>query len=105
MSSGTDGSENRARQIGETVLNSVSAVKSVLDISKDFVKDLARPSYWTPDHECLACSGCKIPFGPLFQLHHCRACGKGVCDDCSNARKPVPYRGWEKPVRVCDQCH
>ncbi|XP_063720451.1 zinc finger FYVE domain-containing protein 1-like [Symsagittifera roscoffensis] len=37
--------------------------------------------------------------------HHCRACGKGFCDSCSNYRMPVPERGWgDEPVRVCFSC-
>lgn len=37
--------------------------------------------------------------------HHCRACGQGVCGPCSTHNKPVPSRGWDHPVRVCDSCH
>lgn len=37
--------------------------------------------------------------------HHCRACGQGVCGPCSTHIKPVPSRGWDHPVRVCDTCH
>ena len=40
----------------------------------------------------------------LAKLHHCRKCGQGVCDDCSRTKKPVPSRGWDQPVRVCDKC-
>ena len=40
----------------------------------------------------------------LAKLHHCRKCGQGVCDDCSRTKKPVPDRGWDQPVRVCDKC-
>ena len=40
----------------------------------------------------------------LAKLHHCRKCGQGVCDDCSRTKKPVPLRGWDQPVRVCDKC-
>ena len=38
------------------------------------------------------------------KLHHCRKCGRGVCDECSKTKKPVPIRGWDQPVRVCDKC-
>ncbi|KAF7278616.1 hypothetical protein GWI33_008137 [Rhynchophorus ferrugineus] len=99
-----DLTEVRARYISETVVNSISAVKTVLDIPRDFIKDTARPSYWIPDSECKECVLCKEPFGPLLALHHCRDCGKGVCDNCSNSRKAVPLRGWDSPVRVCDGC-
>ncbi|CAG9822995.1 unnamed protein product [Phaedon cochleariae] len=104
LTNAADGAENRARQIGETVINSISAVKSVLDIPRDYIKETARPAYWTPDVECSACAVCSSAFGALRALHHCRECGKGVCDDCSGARKPVPLRGWDGPVRVCNHC-
>ncbi|XP_023017567.2 zinc finger FYVE domain-containing protein 1 isoform X3 [Leptinotarsa decemlineata] len=105
ISTAVDGTENRARQLGETVINSISVVKStVFDIPKDFIKESARPSYWVPDADCIECAVCFESFGFLQPLHHCRDCGKGVCDECSKSRKPVPLRGWEKPVRVCNNC-
>ncbi|XP_034490869.1 zinc finger FYVE domain-containing protein 1-like isoform X2 [Drosophila innubila] len=36
--------------------------------------------------------------------HHCRRCGQAVCSDCSKRRMPVPERGWQTDVRVCDSC-
>ncbi|ENN80172.1 hypothetical protein YQE_03398, partial [Dendroctonus ponderosae] len=66
--------------------------------------EYVRPSYWTPDSECINCVLCNNPFGTQLPLHHCRDCGKGVCDNCSTSRKPVPVKGWDSPVRVCDTC-
>lgn len=37
--------------------------------------------------------------------HHCRSCGQTVCDLCSQHRRPVPERGWQNDVRVCDACY
>lgn len=37
-------------------------------------------------------------------VHHCRACGLGVCDSCSQGRRRVPTRGFDMPVRVCKSC-
>lgn len=77
---------------------------------------MARPSYWKPDAQLIECATCKVPFGPASskeqQLkfgeevtrHHCRRCGDGFCSFCSSKRRPVPSRGWENPVRVCDAC-
>ncbi|XP_049825727.1 zinc finger FYVE domain-containing protein 1 isoform X2 [Aethina tumida] len=104
LSHATDGTENRARVIGETVMSSMSAVKSVLNVSKDFIKDSVRPAYWTPDSECVRCCVCEKPFDDKRILHHCRDCGKGVCDVCSQNRRSVPLRGWTTPVRVCNNC-
>ncbi|XP_044749017.1 zinc finger FYVE domain-containing protein 1-like isoform X3 [Coccinella septempunctata] len=93
-----------ARQLGETFISSIQTVKSILDVPKGLMKSMARPLYWTPDDQCINCSNCNREFGPQLLLHHCRECGKGVCDNCSLKRKPVPLRGWDFPVRVCDHC-
>ncbi|VEL37623.1 unnamed protein product [Protopolystoma xenopodis] len=37
-------------------------------------------------------------------LHHCRHCGKVVCDKCSSYRWLLPYLGSDR-VRVCRLCH
>ena len=69
------------------------------------LRDAARPTYWEADDFITDCSVCAKPFGPLLKLHHCRACGKGVCAACSPQSRPVPSRGWDHPVRVCSSCY
>lgn len=93
-----------ARKVSEHVVSTLSAVGTVLSYSKSFIKDTVRPSYWIPDAEVVCCCICDQKFSVTLPLHHCRDCGRGVCQDCSRHRKPVPYRGWDKPVRVCDNC-
>jgi len=39
-----------------------------------------------------------------LRQHHCRKCGKAVCDSCSTKKCPLPQRGHEFPVRVCENC-
>lgn len=39
-----------------------------------------------------------------IRQHHCRYCGKAVCDKCSNFRINIPIMGFEFDVRVCEQC-
>lgn len=99
-----DDVEVRARKYGEVVVNTFSQVKSVLQYPKELLKDYARPVHWVPDHEAKSCAVCKEPFGPLLLLHHCRECGEAVCHPCSPKQRPVPCRGWENPVRVCNNC-
>jgi len=36
--------------------------------------------------------------------HHCRRCGRAVCDKCSQTRKPLPLLGYEIPQRICNDC-
>ncbi|XP_023221824.1 WD repeat and FYVE domain-containing protein 2-like [Centruroides sculpturatus] len=40
-----------------------------------------------------------------IRQHHCRKCGKAVCDKCSGNRTSIPIMGYEFDVRVCDECH
>jgi len=40
-----------------------------------------------------------------LRQHHCRKCGKAVCDSCSTKKCPLPIKGHEFPVRVCENCY
>ncbi|XP_067011920.1 zinc finger FYVE domain-containing protein 1 isoform X2 [Anabrus simplex] len=99
-----DDTEVRVRKYSEAVVSTLSTVASVLEYPRGLIKDTARPVYWVPDQEVTHCCCCDAPFGPRLALHHCRDCGRGVCSDCSTGRRPVLRRGWENPVRVCDEC-
>ncbi|KAF5400603.1 hypothetical protein PHET_06175 [Paragonimus heterotremus] len=82
----------------------VNSVPPVFSMFKDTLKGFVRPDYWTPDHLCKMCALCDRPFGPSRHIHHCRACGRGVCQPCSPHRQPVPLRGLDLPHRVCNDC-
>ncbi|CAL4117346.1 unnamed protein product, partial [Meganyctiphanes norvegica] len=97
----TDESLVRARQYHEVISGTLA---SVAKMPLEFFKDSTRPSYWVPDEQIKECSVCGELFGPRLTLHHCRACGQGVCDPCSPTQKPVKDRGWDNPVRVCNNC-
>ena len=57
---------------------------------------------WEADAEAGACRACARPFTVVRRRHHCRACGKLVCDGCSRGR--LALRGASVPQRVCDVC-
>jgi len=71
----------------------------------------------TPDWaESDFCQRCSRPFFWNFKAmvdqktiglrqHHCRRCGKAVCDACSGNKSAIPIMGYEHSVRVCDECH
>ncbi|KAJ4445116.1 hypothetical protein ANN_06915 [Periplaneta americana] len=99
-----DDTEVRARKYGEAVVSTLSTVASVLEYPRGLIKDTARPLYWVPDHEVTHCCCCEVQFSARITLHHCRDCGRGVCKECSMNRRAVPLRGWDNPVRICDQC-
>lgn len=61
---------------------------------------------WVPDNEATQCDLCKADFGMIFtRRHHCRACGKLFCYDCSNFWLDLgPEFGYTVPQRTCRTC-
>ncbi|EDV98972.1 WD repeat and FYVE domain-containing protein 2 [Drosophila grimshawi] len=68
---------------------------------------------WVESNNCQLCSR---PFFWNFRSmmdqkqlgirqHHCRHCGKAVCDNCSTNRINIPIMGFEFDVRCCDPCY
>lgn len=78
--------------------------------------DMAAKRVETPDwSESDTCQLCSRPYfwnlKAMYEQkqlglrqHHCRRCGKAVCDYCSSRRSTLPLRGHEYPVRVCENC-
>lgn len=91
------------RQVSEVVLGAAQALATGLNYPRAIVRDAVRPAYWQADHEISNCFVCESLIAP-DSIHHCRACGKGVCAACSTKRQKVPLRGWDTAVRVCDNC-
>lgn len=92
------------RKVTETVQETIGLIGYATKYPLDVLKESARPSYWKPDSECKKCAICQKEFDDLLLLHHCRSCGNGVCHNCSPHLRPVPSRGWETSVRVCNNC-
>jgi hypothetical protein len=61
------------------------------------------PAAQPPWAEASACLLCGAEFGVVMpRRHHCRQCGKSVCDDCSPGRAALP--GLPGLQRVCRRC-
>lgn len=58
---------------------------------------------WVPDEEAAACFLCHAEFSQIRRKHHCRNCGRVVCDDCSKTR--IRVLNYADKQRVCDECH
>ena len=58
---------------------------------------------WVPDTRVTMCGSCSAEFSLVLRRHHCRACGKVVCAQCSANKAPLRYRQFEAS-RVCDAC-
>ncbi|XP_072290533.1 FYVE, RhoGEF and PH domain-containing protein 6-like [Eucyclogobius newberryi] len=58
---------------------------------------------WVPDPRATMCMICTCEFTLTWRRHHCRACGKMVCQSCSANIYRLKYLKWQW-ARVCDQC-
>ncbi|XP_015207818.2 FYVE, RhoGEF and PH domain-containing protein 6 [Lepisosteus oculatus] len=58
---------------------------------------------WIPDLRATMCMICTCEFTLTWRRHHCRACGKVVCQSCSLNKHRLEYLK-NQPARVCDQC-
>lgn len=50
------------------------------------------------------CQICSRKFGTFFRAHHCRYCGKAVCDHCSKLEAKIEIYGYKHPQRICSPC-
>ena len=51
-----------------------------------------------------ACQSCNQSFSLLTRQHHCRRCGKAVCQRCSPYIASLKELAHSKPQRVCRTC-
>uniref|UniRef100_A0A7S3H6I2 sn-1-specific diacylglycerol lipase n=2 Tax=Spumella elongata TaxID=89044 RepID=A0A7S3H6I2_9STRA len=54
--------------------------------------------------ESTCCAICDRTFSITLFRHHCRFCGRSVCDDHSTARRCIYRYGLVTPQRVCASC-
>ncbi len=60
---------------------------------------------WVPDSGSSGCCVCGKTFGIFTRRHHCRACGKIVCNDHSSKKLLLDHISKDVQQRVCDLCH
>eukprot|EP00126_Sphaerothecum_destruens_P007783 Sdes_comp19987_c0_seq1m12591 len=64
---------------------------------------------WNESDTCQLCSApffwnISVKFNTNRQ-HHCRHCGRALCDKCSTQTIRIPKMGFETDVRVCRECY
>ncbi|KAK4236758.1 hypothetical protein C8A03DRAFT_45286 [Achaetomium macrosporum] len=55
---------------------------------------------WQPDSEVTYCPFCGTQFSFFVRKHHCRKCGRVVCNSCSPHRITIPYQFIVRPPGV-----
>ena len=57
-----------------------------------------------PDGRVTMCQECHVEFTLIVRRHHCRACGRVICNACSNCEAPLKWNDF-KAERVCYICY
>ena len=62
---------------------------------------------WGKDKDIVRCLLCNSSFSLLNRRHHCRRCGKCVCNTCAPKKNARPILEWglREPVRHCRGCY
>lgn len=61
---------------------------------------------WVPDYRVSVCMLCKMEKFSMFnRRHHCRRCGRVICNTCSQKLLLITEISDRHPVRVCDDCY
>ncbi|XP_073693910.1 FYVE, RhoGEF and PH domain-containing protein 6 [Garra rufa] len=72
-------------------------------ISDDGLPLGSKAPIWIPDLRTTMCMICTCEFTLTWRRHHCRACGKVVCQACSSNKYYLEYLK-NQLARVCDHC-
>lgn len=68
-----------------------------------------RAPVWVNDADVTRCQLCHNQFASKpnngSRRHHCRSCGRCVCQTCSTRKLILKYCNKQGEVRVCDVCH
>lgn len=59
---------------------------------------------WVPDQSRTNCMVCNQSFSFMRRKHHCRGCGRLLCNDCTPHRISMPRIGFFQPERACTEC-
>ncbi|KAG0497550.1 hypothetical protein HPP92_002241 [Vanilla planifolia] len=58
-----------------------------------------------PFQEAPRCDVCNCSFTAFRRRHHCRRCGRTLCNEHSSNQMALPQFGIHSNVRVCDDCY
>ncbi|KAM9134655.1 FYVE, RhoGEF and PH domain-containing protein 5 isoform 2-T2 [Pangshura tecta] len=63
-----------------------------------------RPPTLVPVSHVMMCMNCGSDFTLTLRRHHCHACGKIICRNCSRNKHPLTYLK-DRLAKVCDGCY
>ncbi|OLN88489.1 RUN and FYVE domain-containing protein 2 [Colletotrichum chlorophyti] len=73
-----------------------SAAQSATRSQQSSIDSIGPPEFilprWQPDADVTFCPICHTQFSIFVRKHHCRKCGRVVCNSCSPHRITIPYQ-------------
>eukprot|EP00656_Telonema_subtile_P016220 TRINITY_DN18555_c0_g1_i3.p1 TRINITY_DN18555_c0_g1~~TRINITY_DN18555_c0_g1_i3.p1 ORF type:complete len:705 (-),score=223.62 TRINITY_DN18555_c0_g1_i3:75-2189(-) len=80
--------------------------RRLLHIQRRMLQNVIHTPVWLQDHATNNCQMCRTAFGRLrTRKHHCRMCGRIVCKQCSETKRPISKLNCDEAVRVCNLCN
>ena len=92
---------NHPQTFSRAVTKAVSGTDSAS--GSDTEKLGEKAPIWVPDGRVTMCQECHVEFTLIVRRHHCRACGRVICNACSNCEAPLKWNDF-KAERVCFTC-
>ena len=72
---------------------------------KETTMDRTVAAEWETDSDCTTCPICnKTKFNMIERRHHCRKCGRVVCNSCSQHRVILTNIHATRKSRICEKC-
>lgn len=65
---------------------------------------VSQPAFWQVSRATVVCAECLRLWCECVAKHHCRHCGRLVCNECALSREPVPWNGCDGDSPVCQAC-
>nr|XP_046908794.1 uncharacterized protein LOC124490361 [Dermatophagoides farinae] len=89
-----------------TIISSDSSMMTGKNVQPFFIpQTIPSKDQWVSDTSKTHCMLCQIVrFGMINRRHHCRRCGRIVCNGCSSNSILIVEINPNIPVRVCDDC-
>jgi hypothetical protein len=84
---------------------SIPDLELIANLNQYYLCFSMQAATWVPDEAVDACMICRIEFSLFTRRHHCRRCGRCLCDSCSPVRAyGVGSKHQFRDQRVCPPC-
>ena len=93
--------EQEKKEWMDEITKAVEKILNNMRTRNQMIETHIRPLF-VPDDRVTKCMICETEFSFFTRRHHCRFCGKCVCNSCSLIRLPQPpFNNFERACNIC----